>query len=104
VEFADWLVLGQEHGWIGQVFCTTHDGPSYSDEEMELEEEWGEPPCVFAVRFYEDVIANDRHEVQGGGDDRREQDVRPATGSVSYLWAARSYDWDAQGEGRSPAE
>ena len=58
----EWLEYGQKQGWISADYCTTHGWPPMTFEEETLEEEWGEPPCIHAVRLYAE------------GDDPREVD------------------------------
>lgn len=43
-DFADWVIEGQDRGWI-RLACSTHDGPIITPEaDAEFEE--GFDPCV----------------------------------------------------------
>jgi hypothetical protein len=48
-----WLQYGIEKGWVTNIFCVTHDGPPYTEEDAEFEEEYDEPPCMPCVRIIE---------------------------------------------------
>ncbi len=52
LNYWDWMKIGQDNGWILEVFCDTHDGPPLTDEEMQ---EWddGGDPCSFHVKMLE---------------------------------------------------
>ena len=52
LSYLDWMKIGQDNGWISEVFCDTHDGPPLTDEEMQ---EWddGGDPCSFHVKMLE---------------------------------------------------
>ena len=52
LEFEIWLKNGYDRGWISDVFCNTHDGPTMLDEEMKEWEEGGDP-CSFHVKVNE---------------------------------------------------
>jgi hypothetical protein len=52
LDFEAWLLVGQENGWVSEVFCNTHDGGPLTDDEMQEWEE-GSDPCMFCVRVNE---------------------------------------------------
>lgn len=48
-DFAFWLRIGIEKGWISNTYCSTHDGlPLSPEEETQFDE--GFDPCCFCVR------------------------------------------------------
>lgn len=50
----DWLSYGIERGWVSKSFCHTHDGPPYTEEDVEYEDAYEEPPCIPCVRMWEE--------------------------------------------------
>lgn len=50
-DFASWLKIGMERGWVSGPVCATHEGLPSTDEE---DAEWdaGFDPCVGALRIY----------------------------------------------------
>jgi len=46
----EWIDLGVSKGWCSQPVCDTHDGISWSEEELQ---EWedGYDPCATVVRI-----------------------------------------------------
>lgn len=53
MDFDQWLSYGIEQGWCGAPVCETHDGFPMSQEEYEIMDEDGEPPCMHMIRLYE---------------------------------------------------
>ena len=52
LEFEIWFQNGIERGWISDVFCDTHEGPPFTEEEMKEWDEGGDP-CSFHVKINE---------------------------------------------------
>jgi len=52
LNFNDWMKFGYDKGWISDVFCDTHEGAPFTDEEMKEWDEGGDP-CSFQVRVWE---------------------------------------------------
>jgi hypothetical protein len=50
-DFATWLQLGIDNGWVSEPFCNTHDGDPYMTEEEEKEWEDGGDPCLPVVKL-----------------------------------------------------
>lgn len=51
IDFEDWIEYGYDQGWISDVFCDTHDGTPWTDEEYQ-ELEKGLDPCAFCIRVF----------------------------------------------------
>lgn len=50
INFDEWMKYGYDNGWISDVFCDTHDGPPWEDEEIKEWDEGGDP-CSFHVKL-----------------------------------------------------
>lgn len=53
--FIRWFNKGIRNKWITATYCETHEGPPFTEEEMEMWEN-GEDPCCFSVRIIPDMI------------------------------------------------
>lgn len=51
-DFWVWHQHGVEKGWVSEVYCSTHDGPPMTDEEMTSWDD-GEDPCMFEMRMWD---------------------------------------------------
>ena len=51
IDFDEWMKYGYDQGWISDVFCDTHDGAPWDDDEMNQWESGGDP-CAFCVRVF----------------------------------------------------
>jgi len=52
LDFESYIKYGYDKGWISDVFCNTHEGPPFDEDEMEEWEEGGDP-CSFHVKVNE---------------------------------------------------
>lgn len=51
LDFWEWLDLGKEKGWVSDVWCVTHDGFLFTDEEYsEFEDD--HDVCMPVVRVW----------------------------------------------------
>ena len=48
--FLKWVKRGVDKGWVTNIFCDTHDGMVYVDDEYDLLMELGDDPCILAMR------------------------------------------------------
>jgi hypothetical protein len=48
----EWIKIGIDNNWCGEVSCYTHDGPDMIEEEAQKWDE-GEDPCMFIMRIWE---------------------------------------------------
>lgn len=53
MERTEWFDYGVERGWISPIYCATHDGFAFIDEEDQEEWENGGDPCQPVVTVYE---------------------------------------------------
>ena len=52
MDFAEWLEMGKERGWVSDRFCWSHDLPSRTAEEQ-LAIDDGQDPCMPCLRLWD---------------------------------------------------
>jgi len=51
IEFFDWVQYGIDRKWSTEIFCETHDGGPFTQEEYKQWDD-GEDPCAQMIRIW----------------------------------------------------
>lgn len=55
-DFADWIHVGIENGWVTEPFCDTHNGDPYMSDEEAKEWDEGGDPCRGVIKIIDERL------------------------------------------------